>query len=228
MRLEFPMAMLALAALAASAMAQADPAGKAPARDAKQEAAQKPKPTVLTVGAELPADLTLKDTNGKAFSFAAHKGKVVFVHWWSTTCPWEVTAEPKINKLCADFKEKDVVVVAINSNAGEIGKEPEAAAFDAKEANDKPYAKLRKKAEASGLDHTILVDHAGDVARLFGAKSTPHCFVIDTKGVLAYQGALDGDGKAAEVEADKQYVRSAIEALRAGKPVAVPTTKPYG
>jgi peroxiredoxin len=224
-----PLFLAALLALATQATAQGKASGQPPAPPSAQEPAQKPaKPVVLSVGTEVPADLTLKDTDGKAFSFSAQKGKIVLVHFWSTTCPWEVTAEPKLNKLTSDFKDKDVVVVAINSNAGEVGKEPEPSAFEAKDGHEKPYGKLRKKATASGMDHKILVDHTGDVARLFGAKSTPHCFVFDAKGVLAYSGALDGDGKAAQVDDAKQYVRSAIDALRAGQPVAQPTTKPYG
>jgi thiol-disulfide isomerase/thioredoxin len=223
-------AMFALAALAA---AQADPAGKQPAAPKAQDPAhekgdKQTKPSVLTVGTALPADLKLKDSEGKEFSFADQKGKIVFIHWWSTTCPWEKAAEPKINKLAADFKDKDVVTVAINSNAGEIGKEPEASAFDAKEKKDKPYAKLREKAESTGTNHRILIDHSGDVSRLFGAKNTPHCFVVDAKGVLAYAGALDGDGKSEQVPADKQYVRQAIEDLKANKPVTMSSSKPYG
>jgi len=182
----------------------------------------------LSVGSAIPADLKLKDIDGKEFAFKDQLGKIVVVHFWSITCPWETVAEPKIQKLCADYKDKDVVFVAINANKGEIGSEPDAKAFEAKEEKDKPYQNLRKHVAGSDFNHRVLIDHSGDVARLLGAKTTPHCFVVDAKGALRYSGGLDNDGKSETVDADKQYVRVAIEALRAGKPVSQQTTKPYG
>ena len=77
----------------------------------------------LSVGSAIPADLKLKDIDGKEFAFKDQLGKIVVVHFWSITCPWETVAEPKIQKLCADYKDKDVVFVAINANKGEIGSE---------------------------------------------------------------------------------------------------------
>ena len=213
-------AVLAAAILAAPTAAQAG-ANDAPA----QQPASRPK--VLTVGAQVPADLKLPDIDGKEVALV-QKGKIVVIHFWSSTCPWEKVAEPKINKLSDDFKGKDVVTYGIDANTKEIGERPEPATFAAKDGAAKPYQKLRKQMAKVGFNHTLLIDHSGDVTRLLGAKSTPHCFVIDGNGVLAYAGALDGDGKSAEVEASKQYVRAAVESLRDGKPVATPTSAPYG
>ncbi len=216
-----------LLALVAPLTAQESAAPTKPAAPAQDTGTdKKAAPATLAVGTALPADLKLLDADGKEFAFKDHQGKVVMVHFWSTTCPWERVAEPKLNQLATDFKGKDVVVLAINANKGEIGEQPEAAAFSAKEDKDKPYHGIRK--QLAKVNHKVVFDHTGDVGRLFGAKTTPHCFVIDQKGVLAYAGGLDNDGKSEDVPAENQYVRLAINALLAGKPVETSTSKPYG
>jgi thiol-disulfide isomerase/thioredoxin len=208
-------ATLLLGAVSAQGGADAGQAAKAPDKPAKQEP--------LKVGAAVPADLKLSDLDGKEFTFESARGKVVVIHFWSIVCPYERVAEPKIHKISEDYAGKDVVVLAINANQGEIGEKPTAESF---KGEDKPYAALRKHVEKTKLNHTVLVDHGGNVGRLFGAKTTPHCFVIDAKGVLRYQGALDSDSQTAE--GGVPYVRNAIDAVMAGKEIEESTTKPYG
>lgn len=185
-----------------------------------------PKVEKLTIGTAIPADVHLTDTAGKAVRFGDLRGKVVMVHFWSTTCPWEKLAEPKLQAIADDYAKQDVVVLAINANQNEIGEKPEPAAFKADKDEDRPYAGLRAHAKKVKVDHPILLDHGGAVAALFGARTTPHCFVFDQKGVLRYHGALDSDGKKAA--ADKAYVRLAIDAILAGKDLETTTTEPYG
>ncbi|MCA8970442.1 MAG: redoxin domain-containing protein [Planctomycetes bacterium] len=194
----------------------------------------------------MPADIALPTIDGKTRSFGDLRGKVVFVHFWSITCPWEKYAEPVIVELEKAYKGKPVVVLAINSNQNEIGPAPKPANDeesgkeqdnkdedeqdgDAGEKKQKPsqYAKLIahvKKTE--GFDHEALVDHGNTVSTLFGARTTPHCFVIDAKGVLRYAGALDG--YAQDKKNPEAYVKNAIDALLAGKDVETTTTRPYG
>ena len=137
----------------------------------------------------------------------------------------------------SDFA-KDVVGIAINSNQGEIGPDPQAAKADggaAKEkgadkekpaaSDEKTYPKVRAKLEKAGLKFRVFVDHGNKVSDLFQAATTPHSYVIDQKGVLRYAGALDGT---AEKKDDRAYVREAIEAVLAGKEVKDKETKPYG
>ncbi|MBE3072993.1 MAG: hypothetical protein IMZ67_08460 [Acidobacteria bacterium] len=78
------------------------------------------------------------------------------------------------------------------------------------------------------MNFLLTVDPGNTVTDLFDGKSTPHCFVIDKDGVLRYSGALDDDPKGQKGAQAAAYVRDAIEALLAGKPVPVTTTKPYG
>lgn len=226
---------LALALVANATLAAQDPTPVKPAPAPASPPTKEAKPatdaepaTPLTVGATLPEDTKLSDLDGKEVTFKSYRGKTVVVHFWSTTCPWEKVAEPKLNQLAESWKGKDVVMLAVNANQNELGPKPDAAAFAAKEEADKPYANLRKKAQEVGMNHSVLVDHGGSFARLLDAKTTPHCFVFDGKGVLAYAGALDNDGGGKLGDKANAYVRDAVDAVLAGKPVATPTTKPYG
>ena len=81
--------------------------------------------------------------------------------------------------------------------------------------------------KTNGIEYPILLDPEGKIGKLYQAKSTPHMFVIDKTGAIAYAGAIDDDpqGKA---EKATNYVADAVQALLDGKPVAVKSTKPYG
>ena len=76
----------------------------------------------------------------------------------------------------------------------------------------------------------FLLDHDGTVGRAYGAKTTPHLFVIDGEGVLRYNGAIDSNPSAdpADIPGATQFVREALADLGAGRPVARGTTQPYG
>lgn len=198
-----------------------DPTPKPP--PAPAPAAEKP----LAIGDELPKGLSFRAIDGKQHSIDALRGKVVVLHFWSTTCPWEVLAEPKLNALSAEFAEKGVVVLGVAANANEIGSAPDAKEFDVKDADKMPYGKLRAKAKESQTNHAIVVDHEAKLGRLLDAKTTPHCFVFDKDGKLQYQGALDDDGQGKK-ESPTQYVRDAVAALLAGEKPGIPVTKPYG
>lgn len=227
-------AVLVTLSLAGGALAQTGEEAKPqqPATPPAQERASdqdradvKEAPAVLKVGDTVPADVALIDTDGKAFTFGDVRGKVAVIHFWSTICPAEKAAEPKLMQLTDDLADKNVVVLAINANQPEIGARPTAEQFETKDAAAHPYAKLRAKAEQVKFNHRILVDHGATVAKLLEAKCTPHCFVIDAKGVLVYSGALDDNMRG---DAKTQYLRDATEAALAGKPVEPTTTKPYG
>lgn len=225
--LTFPLCLLALAL---SLRAQ-DPVPKpdpAPKPTPKPEATEPREPTPIGLGESLPKGLTLRAIDGTQHQLDDLKGKVVVFHFWSTTCPYEEAAEPKLNALAAEFAGQDVVVLGIAANAGEIGEQPKPEAFDTKEVADRPYGKLREKAKASQVNHTILVDHGGDtLGKRLDGKTTPHCFVFDQEGKLRYSGALDDDPHG-EKETPIRYVAGAVLALLEGKAPPLATTKPYG
>lgn len=220
-----PLVFLATSALLALPAAAQDPR---PQETQPQETEKKGRPKVLDVGGEVPKDLTLFGLDGKPVRFGDLRGKTVVVHFWSIVCPWEKQAEPKMMAIADSYGDQDVVVLAINANAPEIGAKPEPEAFAAEDDSKRPYGDIRAHVEDVQLNHRVLVDHTGDVGRFFQAKTTPHCFVIDPKGVLRYQGALDNDPRDTLGDEAETYVRDAIDAVLAGREVETTATKPYG
>ena len=183
-----------------------------------------PKSEVLKLGSTVAETLAMKDLDGKSISFKELRGKVVIVHFWSDRCPAERHADPVVKKLEEYYKGKDVVIVGIASNQGELGEQPPADATDW----SKYYVNLRKKAGEVGYTHKIYVDHGNVLSDLFQARSTPHCYVIDAKGVLRYAGALDDDPNEEKGDGATVYVRDAADALLAGKEVQVTESRSYG
>jgi thiol-disulfide isomerase/thioredoxin len=178
-------------------------------------APQEQAPAPFAVGATVPKDVSFKDIDGKDHAIGDYRGKVVFIHFWSIVCPYEKLAEPKCIEIQKAYGDKGVVEIAINANQKEIAGGP-------------PYASLRDHAQSAGVNFLITVDPGNKLTDLFGGQSTPHCFVIDKDGVLRYSGALDDDPKGAKGAQAISYVRDALDAVLAGKPVGTPTTKPYG
>ena len=214
---------LFLGALAALPIAAQETGGGGQKKQDEKPPVEAPKQEPLKIGSVVPETLTLNDLEGKPLSFKDLRGKVVIVHFWSHRCPAEKHGDPVFKSLEKYYAGKDVVMVGIVSNQDELGPEP---AKDAK--YEDLYANLKKKIKEVGHTHRILADHGNKVSDLFQAKSTPHCFVIDAKGKLAYAGALDDDQKGEKGEGATVYVRDAADALLAGKEVAVKDTKPYG
>jgi peroxiredoxin len=167
------------------------------------------------VGKEAPA-FELTDTDGKRVSLASFKGKVVVLEWFNADCPFVKYAhgDGPLKAMAAKWQKKGVVWLAINSNAP--GKQGAGKDRNAKARTD------------WNLAHPILLDEPGTVGKLYGAKTTPHMYVIDAKGVLVYAGGLDNAplGKT-EVEL-VPYVDQALEAVLAGKAPPTAETKPYG
>ena len=179
----------------------------------------------MQLGDSIPAGMTLRSLTGEQVrldEFSA-KGSVVVLHFWSTTCPYEKAAEPKLNQLRLDYADKDVVLMGIAANQNEIGNQPPPAAFEPG-AKNAPYGRLRKAAKTSQLNHSVLVDHGGKLGKLLMAKTTPHCYVFDKKGKLVYTGALDDNPRKPAIN----YVRDAVESVLANEQVETASTPPYG
>ena len=188
-----------------SAVVPADSAPDAPNQDAPEQSDA--------------VDFTLTDVHGTSHSLSQYRGKRVVLEWFNPECPFVKHAYAKgpLNKLAADELAKgDVVWLAINSGApGKQG-----AGVD-----------LNKKAHADwAMKQPVLVDENGAVGKQFGAKSTPHMFVLNAEGAIVYKGALDNAplGKVEGGGAYANYVAAALGSLRAGTPVAVAETPSYG
>jgi peroxiredoxin len=168
------------------------------------------------VGDVAPA-FELKDTDGKTVKLADYKGKVVVLDWFNPKCP--VCAghydAGTIQNLAKKYADKDVVFLAINS--GGQGKQGHGTELNA-EAKKNWH-----------ISFPVLLDESGTVGHTYGAKTTPHCYVIDKAGTLVYAGAIDDGaenhgGKIGKVN----YVAKAVDAVLAGETVSPAETKPYG
>ncbi len=178
--------------------------------------AEEPKKPTATTGAEIgkPApDFTLKDMDGKEHKLSSLKGKIVVLEWATHKCPFCLRhyKEKTMANTYTSFKDKGVVWFAIDSSNWA----------------EKDKDQIGKWWKEQGSPFPYLLDADGKVGRAFGAKNTPHMFVIDVKGVLAYQGAIDDDPDGTK-DKDVNYVADAINALLKGTAVATATTKPYG
>lgn len=171
------------------------------------------------VGQPAPA-FTLTDTKGKQHSLADFAGKTVVLEWLNHDCPFVKKHYESGNMQALQAKEtaKGVVWLSVVSSAP--GKE-----------GHHPPAKLDEMTSAKNAKPTaVLLDSDGTAGRAYGAKTTPHMFVIDGKGVLAYAGAIDDKPSTdqADVKTARSYVDAALEELRAGKPVSTSSTTAYG
>ena len=179
--------------------------------------------SALKVGDKAP-EFKLKDTEGKEHSLSDYTkaGKVVVLEWFNPGCPFiklHHVKQTTMNDLVRDFKEKNVVFLAINSTNSE-------------------HPDHGKDAEAKKdwkMEYPILSDANGRTGHAYGARTTPHMFVIDKEGKIAYMGAMDNDPRNektadAEKPEDKKvnYVRAALTELLAGKKVSKSETRSYG
>ena len=162
------------------------------------------------VGKPAPA-FSLKDETGKAHSLAQYQGKIVVLEWTNPECPFvqrHYQASTMQNTL-KGFDAKKVVWLAVNSTATSTP--------------DQSVAWKKEKA----FSYPVLQDTDGKVGKSYGAKTTPHMYVIDAKGVLQYAGAIDDDPRGKNAT-PVNHVKTAVDALLSGKPVPASTTEPYG
>ena len=172
-----------------------------------------------TVGQPAP-EFSAPDLAGKAVKLSDYRGKFVVLEWTNPECPYVRRHYDSGNmpSLQKEFAAKGVVWLAVNSSS------PESGEFT-------PPDGMTKWVAAKGAAPTaVLIDKDGKVGRLYGARTTPHMYVIDPQGKLVYAGAID-DKRWANVEetkSAKNHVRAALNEAMAGKPVAVSATTPYG
>jgi peroxiredoxin len=178
----------------------------------------------VEVGKKAP-DFSGKDSAGKEQKLSAYKGKYVVLEWVNHGCPFVVSqyGKGKMQKLQEKWTKKDVVWLRVNSSAP--GKQGHVDA----EACEKEAKERKSKASAT------ILDPAGKIGKKYGAKTTPHMFVVDPQGKLAYMGAIDNApreagkvSKGADGSPFVNYVDQALTEATAGKAISVPSTVPYG
>ena len=174
---------------------------------------------VTAPGQAAPA-FTLADLDGRPHALETYTGKYVVLEWTNYDCPfvkkhYETGNMPALQKQVAD--DQGVWLSICSSAPGKQG-----------HFTNAQWAE--RMAAVKAVPHAVLLDPDGAVGRSYGAKNTPHLFVINPEGVVIYAGAIDnqpGLDRATMGQA-VNYVVQALTEARAGKPVSVPATAPYG
>ena len=172
-----------------------------------------------TVGQPAP-DFTLTDATGKPVRLSDFKGKHVVLEWTNPGCPF-VRKHYDSGNMPATQKDatgKNVVWLSINST--------EKASSDYLE----PARLSAWLAERKAVPTAVLMDEEGTVGKSYGARTTPHMYIVDAKGTLVYAGAIDSipSARPADIEKATNHVKAALSDMAAGKPVAMPVTRAYG
>lgn len=169
----------------------------------------------IGIGDSIPtATVKMKNVDGKELSIADVKGeKGTLVVFTCNHCPFAKAWEGRIVELGNSCAKRGIGVIAINSN-------------DPAEYAEDSYDQMQKRAKDHGYQFPYVVDATSDVARAFGASRTPEAFLFDKTGKLIYHGAVDDNKEAGKV--GQRYLKDALDALVAGKDVAVKETKAVG
>lgn len=170
------------------------------------------------VGQPAP-DFSGTDINGRSHRLGDYRGKIIVLEAYNFDCPFCANhyKSGAMQALQAAVVSKGGVWLVVNSTAATNP------SYRNPEAARKEFADLGMKATA------WLDDHTGVIGKKYGMKTTPHMYVIDTQGTLVYGGAIDDrPASSGDPRTARSYVRTAVEALLAGRPVAQAETKPYG
>ncbi len=203
------------------------PAASPPKVEAKEAPVKEP-PRVAEPAASAQAALigkpapafTLKDLDGNEVALASFKGKPVVLEWFNPQCPYVKKAHGQGSLVGTAKKHTDAGAVWLAINSGAPGKQGHDPAVNA------------EAVKTWSLSHPVLRDEDGAVGHAYGATNTPNMYVIDAAGVLVYAGAIDNspDGEGATPAGGTlvNHVDAALADLAAGRPVATPSTEPYG
>jgi peroxiredoxin len=178
----------------------------------------------LSIGAKAP-DFALPGVDGKIHKLADYdQAKVLVIVFTCNHCPTAQTYEGRIKKLASDFKDKGVALVAISPN------DPEAVRLDELGYTDvsDSLEEMKIRAKAAQFNFPYLYDGKDQkVSKAYGPVTTPHVFVFDSERKLRFAGRVDNNERHPD-QVTSHDTRDAIEAVLAGKPVAVETTKTMG
>ncbi|MDR6861192.1 thioredoxin family protein [Variovorax guangxiensis] len=171
------------------------------------------------VGQRAP-DFVAVDTAGKQHRLSDFAGKFVVLEWTNPGCPF-VRKHYGSGNMPATQKaatEKGVVWLSVNSTERTAGDYLKPAALDA-------WMK-----EQSAAPTAVLMDEDGVIGRAYAARTTPHLYIIDPKGVLVYAGGIDSiaSSRTEDIKTATNYVNQALGEAFGGKPISAATTKPYG
>ena len=173
----------------------------------------------VDIGKPAP-DFTLPGSDGKTYHLADYRGKFVVLEWFNRDCPFTRKHYDggNMQNLQAKYTQKGVTWFSICSSA------PGKQGYLTLEQAQRDRIAKRVKSTAT------LLDPDGKVGQLYGAKTTPHMFIINPQGLVIYQGAIDDKPTAdqEDIGGSRNYVAQALDEAMAGKPVSMPYSDPYG
>lgn len=173
----------------------------------------------VQIGAPAP-DFKATDTYGKVHTLKEYHGKFVVLEWHNRDCPYthKHYASGNMQKLQREWTARGVVWFTVISSAP--GQQGYVTAAD-----ENAYVKRMKAAPTA-----VLLDPTGQLGHLYGAKTTPHMFIINPQSVWVYDGAIDNKPTTdlGDIPGATNYVSQALKEAMAGKRVSVPATRPYG
>lgn len=149
--------------------------------------------------------------------YTAHefKGKKAIVIIFSCNhCPYVQAWEDRMIEIQKDYADRDVQLVAINSN-------------DPQKYSEDNFENMKKRAQEKGFNFPYLYDESQEIAHAYGAERTPEVFLFDGKAMLRYHGAID-DNYEDPAEVQKHYLRDALDSVLAGDNPEIPSTPPVG
>ena len=173
---------------------------------------------VATVGQAAP-DFSALDTAGKNHKLSDFKGKLVVLEWTNPGCPFvRKHYSGNMQGLQKEFTGKGVVWLAVNSTETDSGDylAPAKLAGWMGEKQAKPTA--------------TLMDESGRIGQLYGAKTTPHMYIINPQGQLVYAGGIDSIASASvdDIKTATNYVRQGLSEALGGKAISVASSRAYG
>lgn len=167
----------------------------------------------LAVGTTAPAFSLKNAVDGKTVAFKPGDGKLSVIVFTCNQCPYAKAFEPRLIALGRDYAKKGVTFYAIDSN--------DDAAYPIE-----TEAEMKARAVDRGYPFPYLKDGDSSIARAYGARVTPHVFVVDGKGTVRYRGYVDDSAKAEERQ--HSGLSDALDALLAGKDVSTASTRAFG
>jgi peroxiredoxin len=171
------------------------------------------------VGEPAP-DFAATDSNGKVEKLSDFRGKFVVLEWTNRGCPYTQKHynSGNMQRLQKEWTDRGVIWLTVVSSAP--GKQGYVAASE-----ENTYLQQVKAAPTA-----VLMDPTGAIGHMYDAKTTPHMFLISPQGTLIYNGAIDDrpTTDVSDVNGAKNYISAALNEATTGKPVSVPTSRPYG
>ncbi|HXH95447.1 MAG TPA: thioredoxin family protein [Thermoanaerobaculia bacterium] len=167
----------------------------------------------LAIGAKAPQFSLVNAVDGKTVAFHPGDGKVSVVVFTCNQCPYAKAFEPRIIELARQYQAKGIAFYAIDSN-------------DESQYSEESLPEMKSRATERGYPYPYLKDGNSAIAHAYGARVTPHVYVIDGRGTLRYRGYVDDSAKPEERRTTG--LANALDELIAGKTVSNQTTRAFG